>query len=50
MKNAFYFIWQWTWGFFQSALGLLIFIMHIRDKHYFYHGAVVTEWENKSSL
>ena len=31
-------------------LGLLNFLLHIRDKHYFYHGAVVTEWNDKSSV
>lgn len=50
MRNIIYFLWQWTWGFLQSALGLLIFAFHINDKHYFYHGAVVTEWKNKSSV
>ena len=24
--------------------------MHIKDRHYFYHGAVVTEWNDKSSV
>lgn len=34
----------------QSALGLLNFILHIQDKHYFYHGAIITEWKDKSSV
>ncbi len=50
MKGILYFIWQWTWGFFQSAQGLANFIFHIRDKHYFYHGAIITEWQDKSSV
>jgi len=50
MKKALYFIWQCTWGFLQSALGLLVFLTHLRNKHYFYHGAVVTEWKGKSSV
>ena len=44
MKTALYCIWQFTWGFLQSLLGLLNFLIHIKDKHYFYHGAVITEW------
>ena len=50
MKGILYFIWQWTWGFLQSSLGLVNFMLHIRDKHYFYHGAVITEWQGKSSV
>ena len=50
MKGILYFIWQLTWGFLQSALGLVNFLLHIRDKHYFFHGAVITEWQNRSSV
>lgn len=50
MRVALYCIWQWTWGFLQSLLGLLNFILHIHDKHYFFHGAVITEWKNTSSV
>lgn len=50
MKGTLYFIWQWTWGVIQSSLGLVNFMLHIRDKHYFYHGAVITEWQDKSSV
>lgn len=50
MKAVLYCIWQCTWGALQSALGLLVFISHIRDKHYLYHGAVITEWKGKSSV
>lgn len=50
MKAVIYCIWQCTWGILQSASGLLIFLLHIRNKHYFYHGSVVTEWKNKSSV
>lgn len=50
MKSIFYWLWQWTWGFLQSLLGLLVFMLHIRDKHSFYHGAVLTEWKGKSSV
>ncbi len=50
MGIVLYCIWQWTWGFLQSVLGLLNFMLHIHDKHYFYHGAVITEWQDKSSV
>ena len=45
----YYFI-QCTWGAVQSALGLIYFILHFSDRHYFYHGAVITEWSAKSSV
>ena len=50
MKTIFYCIWQCTWGFLQSLLGLSVFLLHMKDKHYFYHGAVITEWKDKSSV
>ena len=45
-----YAILQCTWGIFQTVLGLFIFIIHIKNKHFYYHGAIVTEWQNKSSV
>ncbi|MGN0132241.1 MAG: hypothetical protein ACI4AA_07370 [Lachnospiraceae bacterium] len=31
-------------------MGLFDFMLHIRSRHYFYHGAVITEWNDKSSV
>jgi len=50
MKVLVYRIWQCTWGLLQTILGLIVFLTHYKDKHYSYHGAVVTVWENKSSV
>lgn len=50
MKKFLYFVWQCTWGIFQTVLGLIVFLLHIGDKHYFYHGAVITEWKGQSSV
>ncbi len=50
MKSVLYCICQCTWGFLQTLLGFLNFIIHIRDKHYIYHGAIITEWKDKSSV
>lgn len=49
MKGFFYMLWQWTWGFLQTVMGAFLLLLHIRSKHYFYHGAVVTEWKANSS-
>ena len=50
MKIILYCFVQCTWGYIQSLLGLLNFLLHIKDRHYFYHGAVITEWNDKSSV
>lgn len=50
MRSILYGIVQCTWGIFQSLLGMIIFLVHIGDRHYFYHGAVITEWNDKSSV
>lgn len=50
MKKILYFLWQCTWGFLQTLLGFFVFLCHIKDDHYFYHGAVITEWQPKSSV
>ena len=50
MKSILYCIVQGTWGILQTLLGLINFIIHIRDRHYFYHGSIITEWNDKSSV
>lgn len=50
MGTFFYCLVQCTWGVLQSLLGFLNFLLHIRERHYFYHGAVVTEWNDPSSV
>ena len=45
-----YMIWQCTWGFLQTLLGLFVFLTHAGNKHYLFHGAIVTEWEKRSSV
>lgn len=50
MKTALYLLWQCTWGFLQSLLGFLHFLLFIKSPHTLYHGAVVTTWKLKSSV
>ena len=50
MKIIIYRIWQCTWGILQTFLGLIMFILHFKRKHYAYHGAIITEWNVKSSM
>ena len=50
MKTLLYCIWQCTWGILQSASGAIVFLANARNTHYFYHGAIVTEWNSPYSL
>ncbi len=48
--NILYPIIQCTWGILQTLLGFVTFLCHIGDRHFIYHGAVVTVWKDKSSV
>lgn len=50
MKKMYYIILQCTWGILQTALGLIVFLVNIRNKHSFYHGAIITERNHPSSV
>lgn len=36
---------QWTWGIIQNVVGMIMFVVNINKKHYFYKGAIVTIWD-----
>ena len=50
MKTLIYRLWQCTWGFLQTLLGFVVFLQHYKDKHFWYHGALITVWEDKASV
>ncbi len=50
MKVILYRIWQCTWGVLQTLLGLITFLAHYKNKHFSYHGAIVTVWDPKASV
>lgn len=50
MNVFFYRLAQCTWGGLQSLVGLMVYLVHRRNRHFLFHGAVVTEWENQSSV
>ena len=50
MKTMLYRLIQCTWGILQSTLGFVVFLGNIHRKHYSYHGAIVTEWDDPSSV
>ncbi len=45
-----YILVQCTWGFLQSLLGVIVFLLNIKAKHFLYHGALITVWKSKSSV
>ena len=49
MKKIIYILIQFTWGMPQTLLGFLIFLINIKNKHFFYHGAIITERNVPSS-
>lgn len=50
IKLFLYTLIQCTWGLLQTFLGFIVFLFNIKKKHYFYHGAIVTDLSTKSSV
>ena len=50
IRTALFILAQCTWGILQTFVGSIVFLINIRRKHYMFHGAVVTEWNLRSSL
>ena len=36
---------QWTWGIVQNAIGLLLFLVFLPDRHFLFRSSVVTCWK-----
>ena len=50
MKKILFRIWQWTWGFPQSLLGLIFRLVYRNCPRSEYHNAVVTHWPKGGSM
>ena len=50
MKTVIYRIIQCTWGVLQTLLGFAVFLGNLKAVHRSYHGAIVTYWDNPSSV
>ena len=50
MGKVLYRIWQCTWGIFQTLLGFVVFLLCYKNKHFSYHGSIVTIWKSKTSV
>ena len=50
MKKLLFWIWQWTWGFPQTALGFIVFLICRKQPHGMYRGCITTRWNNRGSM
>ena len=50
MKVFFFRLLQWTWGFPQTLLGFILYLIYINAPHRTYHGCIVTRWKRSGSL
>ena len=50
MKTLLFRLWQWTWGFPQSLVGLIVYLLNRDKPHETYRGCIVTHWGNGGSL
>lgn len=42
-----YYILQWTRGIIQNVVGLCVFLVNFRRRHFWYNGALVTVWGSR---
>ena len=50
MKKFLFRLWQWTWGFPQTLLGAIVYLVNRDKPHETYRGCIVTRWGQKGSL
>ena len=50
MKKILFRLWQWTWGFPQSLVGLIVRLRYRDCPRSQYHGTVVTHWPKGGSM
>ena len=46
----FYILLQCTWGLPQTVLGLILFLVNIKEPHEFYGGSIMTRWNSFSGI
>ncbi len=50
MKTLLFRLWQWTWGFPQTFIGLIVYLCNFGRPHETYRGCIVTRWSNRGSM
>ncbi len=50
MKQLVFWLWQWTWGFPQSFIGLIVCLCNRKMPRERYRGCIVTRWNKRGSM
>lgn len=50
MRTLLFRIWQWTWGFPQTMIGFIVYLICRKQPHSTYHGCITTLWNIRGSL
>lgn len=50
MKQFLFRLWQWTWGFPQTLVGFIVFLVCRKYPHGTYRGCITTRWNNRGSM
>lgn len=50
MRTFLFRLWQWTWGFPQTFVGFIVYLICRKQPHGTYHGCITTRWNNRGSL
>ena len=50
MKKFLFWIWQWTWGFPQTLIGFIVYLVCRKRPHGSYRGCITTRWNNRGSM
>ena len=50
MSKLLFWLWQWTWGFPQTLIGLIVYLCNFKMPHETYRGCIVTRWKNRGSM
>lgn len=50
MKHILFWLWQWTWGFPQTFVGFIVYLICHKCPHGTYRGCITTRWNNRGSM
>lgn len=50
MKHILFWLWQWTWGFPQTFVGFIVYLICRKCPHGTYRGCIATRWNNRGSM
>lgn len=50
MRKVLYRLVQWTWGFPQTFIGFILYLIYKKYPHHEYKGSIVTNWPKKGGV